>query len=164
MNIEDFKTFMGSRFSLDEKEVKLLEETDDYVRMEADITPPAFPVKMIEDLHWRKEEVEFAKSIENENVRLWAYYHRTSRASSFDERNFFFIITDQKGEQYRNFFNIYNKEGKVSLGNCTDWLFRRNEKQNETIEVIEEEIRILQALQDYYGPKFAEEKQRQETK
>lgn len=154
MKIEDFKKMMGTRFSLDGRKVNVVEERPDYVNMEADISIAGIPLKLIDDLHWRKEEVDFCKTLENENVRFLAYYHRTSRATAFDQRNFYFVIT-KDGEEYPNYFTIYNKEGNVTLGNDKDFFFPRNKKQDTTVEVLEEELRILKALSAYYEPLFA---------
>jgi len=154
MKIEDFKKMMESRFSLDGKKVQLIEERPDYVKMEADISVSRLPMKLIEELHWREDEVEFAKSLQNENVQFLAYYHRTSRGITFDQRNFYYVITGNDGEKYPTYITIYNKENEVKIGKDKDFFFPKHEKHDETVEVLEEEIRILKALKSHYESKF----------
>jgi len=154
MKIEDFKKMMSNRFSLDGKKVKIMEERPDYVQMEADLSMPGLPIKLVDDLHWRKEEIEFAQSLENEYVQFFAYYHRTARATSFDQRNFYFVIKGKDGEEYPNYFCLYNDKGEVNLKEEKDFFFPKNEKQSQNIHVLEEELRIAKALHAYYEPKF----------
>lgn len=154
MKKEDFKNMMRKRFSLDGKEVKIVVENEELIQMETDISISGVPLKLIDDLYWRKEEIDFCQTLENDKVQYMGYYHRVSRAIPFDQRNFYFMIKGADGENYPNYISIYVKEGIVSIGKDKDFFFPRNDKQSENVDVLEEEIRILKALQQYSESKI----------
>lgn len=158
MKIEEFKKMMENRFSVNGKTPKVIVETDNLVQMEVDISLPVIPMKLIDDLYWRKDEVDFCKSLENEQVEFMGYYHRVSRATAFNQRNFYFLITGKDGEKYPNYMSIYIEEnGCIKLSGEGDFFFPRNEKQNDTPDVLREEVRILKSLQSYLEANLPEE-------
>lgn len=154
MHKADFKKMMQNRFGLDQKEVKLREETLEYIKMEADISTGNLPMSLIDELHWRKEEIDFCKTLENENLDFLAYYHRTNQVIGFDQRNFYFIFTDKNEEKFPMYFVIYKEKGGIKTGNEKDFFFPKNEKHDETIEALKKELDILKKLKNYYEDKM----------
>ena len=154
MNMEQFKKMMQNRFGLDGKVVTVAEERPDYVRMEADISIPGIPMKLIDDLHWRRDEIDFAQTLENERVELLGFYHRTSRNLKFDQRCFYFVITGTDAEKYPLYISLYQEDGEALIRDEKDFFFPKNDKHDQTEDVLKEDRQIRQALIAYYAPKF----------
>lgn len=150
MQKEDFKKMMHKYFG---DKAHVVEENEGLVKMEMYLMIG----NVKNELYWRKDEIDFCKSLETKKLRFLGTYHRVAPEIGFDQRHFYFVFTDKLGEEYPIHFIVSKEEDSLRISFEKDWFFPTNEKHEDNNEVVAEEDEIVNVIQMYYAVKFVEE-------